>query len=452
MNESDYPRVLIIRQSSNTTSGGGITLSNLFRGWPKDRLAIACGGDEYPDSTLFENYYNLGSLEDRWIWPFNSIKRQGKISGPVALSQVSRGLGADSTSPLGVVKTFRPSFSRRLFYASVNLFGTYELMRQLYLSPQFLEWVNLFKPDLIYTWLHSINVIRLVERTYCATGVPLVIHIVDDWPAALYRHGLLAPYVRHRMDVEFRALLACSSGRMGIGNKMCQVFEGRYGLPFEAFHNTIDISVWRKIARRDWVSSTPFRVVYTGGIGPANRQSLADAADAVAELFDSRQPIMMDIFTPNWEFGRTILLERPGCVYVNPAIPYRDMPITLAKADLLLLPLDFSQFSVNLAQYSIPTKMPEYMASGTPILVYAPEDMALSEYARNEGWAKVISERNKAVLRQEILNLMRDPILREQFGRRGQEIAARNHDAIKVRETFRLALTKASAIGHQKLT
>jgi hypothetical protein len=36
----DYPKILIFYQPFNSYSGGGITLTNLFLGWPKERLAV----------------------------------------------------------------------------------------------------------------------------------------------------------------------------------------------------------------------------------------------------------------------------------------------------------------------------------------------------------------------------------------------------------------------------
>ena len=38
---NNYPRILIIGPPFNNFTGGGITLSNLFKGWPKDRIAVA---------------------------------------------------------------------------------------------------------------------------------------------------------------------------------------------------------------------------------------------------------------------------------------------------------------------------------------------------------------------------------------------------------------------------
>ena len=38
------PKVLIINQPFNNNTGGGITLSNLFCSWGRDKLAVACSG------------------------------------------------------------------------------------------------------------------------------------------------------------------------------------------------------------------------------------------------------------------------------------------------------------------------------------------------------------------------------------------------------------------------
>jgi hypothetical protein len=41
MEEKIYPKILIIGQTFHKKDGGGITISNLFYGWPIDRLAVA---------------------------------------------------------------------------------------------------------------------------------------------------------------------------------------------------------------------------------------------------------------------------------------------------------------------------------------------------------------------------------------------------------------------------
>src|SRR5437660_62874 len=59
-----YPKVLFITPCAfNQLTGGGITFSNLFRGWPKDRIATI-HRDSVPVSTdVCSRYYKLNWKE-----------------------------------------------------------------------------------------------------------------------------------------------------------------------------------------------------------------------------------------------------------------------------------------------------------------------------------------------------------------------------------------------------
>ena len=70
----------------------------------------------------------------------------------------------------------------------------------------------------------------------------------------------------------------------------------------------------------------------------------------------------------------------------------------LRSASVLLLPVNFDRQSADLIRYSLPTKVPAYLASGTPILAYGPRRMAQIEYARDERWAHIVNERSVTVL------------------------------------------------------
>jgi glycosyltransferase involved in cell wall biosynthesis len=97
----------------------------------------------------------------------------------------------------------------------------------------------------------------------------------------------------------------------------------------------------------------------------------------------------------------------------------------------------------------MPTKVPEYMASGTPVLVYGPGHVPAAEYARRETWGYVVDRRDSDVLKQALLEIMHSESLRASLGRRGRELAARHHDAKTVREDFR-RLLRSMADGVSK--
>ena len=71
----ELPRVLIFGHAFNKKHGGGITLSNLFRGWPGDRIAVvATGHAMYSLSTdVCQTFYQLGSDEFSWRFPLNFL-------------------------------------------------------------------------------------------------------------------------------------------------------------------------------------------------------------------------------------------------------------------------------------------------------------------------------------------------------------------------------------------
>jgi glycosyltransferase involved in cell wall biosynthesis len=95
----------------------------------------------------------------------------------------------------------------------------------------------------------------------------------------------------------------------------------------------------------------------------------------------------------------------------------------------------------------MPTKVPAYLASGTPTLVYGPAGVAQVDYAAREGWGLVVNERAPAALDQALHRILRDDGLRETLHRRAQALAREHHDTTRVRAKFQDALKQAAGMG-----
>jgi glycosyltransferase involved in cell wall biosynthesis len=121
--------------------------------------------------------------------------------------------------------------------------------------------------------------------------------------------------------------------------------------------------------------------------------------------------------------------------------PHYKMPQIFNKADILILSLDFSEQSIKFTKYSMPTKASEYMASGTPILLYASSETAIANHALNHKWAYVVSEKNKTVLEKAIIDLYKKKELRMLLGTTAKEFAQKQYDGNYVRAQFRRAFT-----------
>ena len=129
----ELPKILIIGQPFNNDTGGGITLSNLFKGWDRDKLAVACSAYlllDNIDTEVCNTYYQLGYKEHIWNFPFNYLQRK-YTSGLVQFSE-------KRIQNLTIKKSkFRISIIMKLFYPVLEYLGLYNIMNKTNLSDDF---------------------------------------------------------------------------------------------------------------------------------------------------------------------------------------------------------------------------------------------------------------------------------------------------------------------------
>ena len=133
-----------------------------------------------------------------------------------------------------------------------------------------------------------------------------------------------------------------------------------------------------------------------------------------------------DIVTFQTEQVPATCLESAGVAVHSPG-PLAELPRIQAEADVLVICYDFDLESFRQARYSMPSKLADCLASGTPILVYGPAGLPVVEYARREGWGKVVNRRDPLALRNAVRELMESAVLREQLGRNGYRLANERH-------------------------
>lgn len=425
-----YPRVLFLTSSAfNRFTGGGVTFSNLFAGWPQERVATV-HNDTVPASTdVCSRYFLLTRAEVHKWGPFRYLER---TMGPVA---VEAGGGKARASVI----------SRALRAAKSILFGN-ALPDVGQLTPRLEEWVAEFKPQVLYTILGTNAMMDLAEALRRRFGLALVVHIMDDWPAVAYRGGLFSWMARRRMERSLRHLVAVAKARMCIGDEMAREYEDRYGAPFLPFQNPVDTDKWRYLMKADVSIRGTVKLLYVGSVLPdAQLASLADCCQAVKALRQEGMDVVFDIYSPT--FQTDPVRDR---LAIDPAIRLHDA-ITedeavfrkLGMADILFLPVNFDESTVRYIRLSMPTKVPAYLCSGTPILVYAPPDIAQVRYARTAGWGYIVSERGVQHLMSGIRKLATDADRRERLSYSARQTAAKNHDVHSVRERFQAALRES---------
>ncbi len=438
MDSKSFPSVLIVSPNSfNPYFGGGVTLTNLYKEWPKDKIAILHSDTIPSDRSVCETEYRLTSEELEWKWPVSMVKRwqNQRKPGPELQSAPSGEKEPAAAGPSRIEKIQQLLIGDGLFHKAR-------------ITSRLEKWVLNFQPQLVYSLLGSIPFIRFTKGVAELAGTPIAIHMMDDWMETSYRRGVIAPYFRRQILREGREIVSLASLRMAISPSMAEAYGERYSHPFVDFMNTIDVAGWEKDSRKNWDRGAPFRVVYSGAIiANSALEGIRDVCRAVADLHASGMDIEMALCCPdNFRERYAGELENSPSVRFHPPPEHDSVASLFATADLLVLPVNFDDDSIRYIRYSMPTKVPAYMCSGTPVLVYGPREVASVQYAEREGWGYVVSEQGVNKLADAIRVLAADDGLRKKLALRAKEVALKNHDAGHVRAAFRRELAAAAGI------
>lgn len=107
------------------------------------------------------------------------------------------------------------------------------------------------------------------------------------------------------------------------------------------------------------------------------------------------------------------------------------------RADVAFVGLSFGSEHPDVIRTASPARLPEYMASGTPILVHAPAGSHVAEYARREDFAEVVDQPDDAALAAGLRRVLDDQALSNIRARRARALALERHDVVHVAERLR---------------
>ncbi|OAI47788.1 hypothetical protein AYO44_08805 [Planctomycetaceae bacterium SCGC AG-212-F19] len=436
----DFPRVLFLTPCAfNPITGGGVTFTNLFQGWPRDRLATVTDDPVPVSRDTCDRYFFLSDQELQYVPPLNWLRRRTAPQQEPRPNEMPQPVWG----PRGWVKRL-----------AKRVVGNAGLPESGQLSPSLRSWLADFQPDLVYTILGTPGYLDLLEAICRPSNIPFVMHIMDNGTIDPLRTGLFSGYLRRSYARRMDALVPRAAQCLAIGDAMAEEYGMRFGRSFIPFQNTIDLARRQHPQMGDLTCSQPARVMYIGSILPyAVLNSLRDCCRAIEALNRTGLPVQLEIYTALELFG-----QQAQMLAVDPMIQLRPVPRSdegffdlLAQADVLLLPVNFDPASVHYIRLSMPTKVPAYLASGVPTLVYGPPSVAQVEYARRHQWGHVVDQPSAELLENGLRDILTDSALRRRLSQRAQETATRFHDARKVRTTFQEALMAAGRRRHHPL-
>ena len=203
----------------------------------------------------------------------------------------------------------------------------------------------------------------------------LILFVMDDWQGHHESYGL--PYSNRRRRLLGEAISRANK-RFAVSREMAAHYEDYFGGTWQVAHNGID---YEAVSPNGKIVSQPRTILLAGDINVFRFDAVFAFAEALQRC--SRRTnaklelkILGDVAD---EYAKP--LSRLGVVRMLGRRSHSACLEAMRNTDLLYLPLAFSRKAARISLYSLPTKLPEYLASGKSMLVHAPRESAVFHIA-----------------------------------------------------------------------
>lgn len=203
----------------------------------------------------------------------------------------------------------------------------------------------------------------------------LVLYVMDDWQGHHECHQL--PYSRWRQQL-LREVIDLANVRFAVSREMAAHYEATYGKRWQVVHNGVP-----KDSLLNGTNGTqaPKQVLLAGDVNVFRFDAVIAFAEAIERHNRRReQAIEFTVMGEVAEQHRSSLSALQA-VRLLSRRSHSECLEAMKAADLLYLPLAFAERSARISLYSLPTKLPEYLASGKSVFFHAPKDSAVFRVA-----------------------------------------------------------------------
>lgn len=408
LTQDNAPRVLVFSNNSfSKSNSNGRTLGNLFAGWPRERLAqftIMCID---PDFEVCDNYYQVKDADAVRALVKGEKAVTGRVTQPTSATS-----GSQRFSRAGGKTALK-----MLLRNAVWNIGRWR-------GKRFRRWVDDFAPEVIVVQSgDSAFMLSLAASEARKRHIPLVIYNTEGY--LFFDHNFMRPHwtdcVAHPLFKwhyrrVFRRALAASAHSVYLNGKLRDDYEAFMQHPATVIYNSSDLAFEPKAE-----IGKPPRISYLGNLGIKRPEALA----GVGQVLNSISPeLHIDVYGNASAADEALLREAVGVEY-HGSVPYEQVIEIIRQSDILFHIEKNDSVLVRELRYAFSTKIADSICSGTNFVVYAPANLACSQYVAETGAAWLASTPEQ--LRATVNRLLNNPAERRHVTEKARE-AAHNHN------------------------
>jgi glycosyltransferase involved in cell wall biosynthesis len=203
----------------------------------------------------------------------------------------------------------------------------------------------------------------------------LVLFVMDDWQGHHESYDL--PYSNRRRRLLGETIRRATK-RFAVSREMAAHYEESFGGTWQIAHNGIDQEL---VSPNGKLVSQPRKILLAGDINVFRFDAVFAFAKAL-QRYSQRTAATVELTLLGdvaHEYAEPF--SRLGVVRLLGRRSHSDCLEAMRDTDLVYLPLAFSKKATRISLYSLPTKLPEYLASGKTMLVHAPRESAVFSLA-----------------------------------------------------------------------
>lgn len=295
--------------------------------------------------------------------------------------------------------------------------------------------VRRLRPEVLVT-VGEGPMIPAVRRLAQRTQLPLV-SVFHDWASNWLP---AAPWVKRLVDRQIRALAQASKVNLCISRafriELGSHADSWFLPPIPASPGT-DL----QLAHAERETGTGFTAVYAGVMHDLYREEIDGLAGALLATGDTG---LLRAYGPHPP-STGLLADGPAETRALYGGFLKGAPFerTLSAADALVVISPFGAGWRKIAQFSFPSKIPEYCRFGKPLLVWGPPDSTAVAWARESGAALVVTDSSPAAAAAALRQLRDTPALQSELAAGAVRAAATTFAPARLQHLFEHSLLYA---------
>ena len=248
----------------------------------------------------------------------------------------------------------------------------------------------------VYAFIYSTDCMKYAHWVAKKRKIPLIVHLADHSPEF--------------EQTPSRKILRSANKIVCITEEMKSLYEQKLGRKdIEVLHNGAEqtCSEIPPLKVETFSEQNPFVLCFIGGLfSHLHGDCIEDLFEAVSQIRKKRPWIEFHLYgqrQPAHFLEDSIHLD--GCKHYGIVMPIERKFEIMEKAHCFVIPSTFNSQSHRHYRYSFPTKLPELIASGRPILSYGPKETATNRILQANSIGLRIHERSISKLVENLENL-----------------------------------------------